>query len=66
VGPIGDRRSAGDRVEDTGEFQLILEPGLAYDLEVRRYEPNTLLYHQTFVATADTTFQLNVPAVPNP
>jgi hypothetical protein len=66
VGPADDRRSAVDRIEDTGEFQLILEPGISYDLEVHQSEPNLLLYHQEFVATADTTFQLYVPAVPSP
>ena len=66
VGPINDQRSAVDMVEETGGFQLTLEPGIAYDLEVWHREPNVLLYHQTFIAAGDTTFQLYVPAVPSP
>jgi len=66
VGAGNERRSAVDRISDTGEFHLTLEPDLAYDFEVWGDESRVRLYQQTLVATADTTFQLYVPSVTNP
>ena len=62
-----DNRRAGYETDDSGLFQLYLEPRLAYDLMVfATYDTSVPpLYSSVFRATADTMFELQVtPPVP--
>lgn len=66
IGSVNERRSAFSRLSSNGAFQVTVEPGFAYDLDVWHEEPSALLYRQTFTAASDTTFQLYVPPVNAP